>query len=473
MSRRVSDTTSYIPPWTEPYIIGVAGNSGSGKTSVSQQIISEINQPWTVLLSFDNFYNPLTPEERKLAFDNNFDFDTPESMDLDLLVETVKKLKRGERTNIPIYSFVHHNRTDKSTSIYGANVIIIEGIYALYDSRLRDLMDLKIYVDTDLDICLARRLTRDILYRGRNLEGAMKQWQRFVKPNAVRYVQPTMNNADLVIPRGLDNTVAIDLMIQHVQKQLHLKSINHINHLKALGKNITLKVDECPNIQFLPSNNQSKGINSILFNESTSMGDFIFYFDRISSLLIEAACNAFIQDFDPVQLSTATTQFTGLRQTQTLAAVSIIRSGDCFMTSIKRTFRDIPIGKLLIQSDSATGEPKLHYESLPKELFSKAEKKKILTFDSQIISGAAAIMAIQILIDHNIKQEDIVIVTYLCTELGLRRLMHAFPRVNIMIGKLSCMEISGTAKRYNEENFKDSYWHFRNRFIDNIYFGTN
>lgn len=460
---------SYIPPWTEPYIIGVAGNSGSGKTSVSQQIISQINQPWTVLLSFDNFYNPLTPEERKQAFSNNFDFDTPESLDLDLLVQTVKQLKRGERTQIPVYSFVNHNRTEKSTTIYGANVIIIEGIYALYDERLLDLMDLKIFVDTDLDICLARRLTRDILYRGRDLPGAMKQWERFVKPNAVRYVQPTMNNADLIIPRGLDNTIAIDLMIQHVQKQLYLNSIAHVEHLRSLGR-IQLDVDKCENIQFLPITNQTRGINSILFSQNTSRNDFIFYFDRVSSLLIELACSQFIDKFELVELSTKTARFSGLTPVYTVIAVSIIRLGDCFMTSIKRTFRDISIGKLLIQSDSTTGEPKLHFESLPQKLFNTCRYKKVLLFDSQIISGAASIMAIQILLDHGIAQQDIIITTYLSTELGLRRIMHVFPKVNIIIGKLSC--ISDEDKWYNQENFKDSHWLFRNRFIDNVYFGT-
>lgn len=465
------EISSYIPPWTEPYIIGVAGNSGSGKTSVSQRIISQINQAWTVLLSFDNFYNPLTEEERKQAFSNNFDFDTPESLDLDLLVETVKLLKQGRSTEIPVYSFLNHNRTDKSTTIYGANVIIIEGIYALYDPRLLSLMDLKIFVDTDLDVCLARRLTRDILYRGRDLLGIMSQWERFVKPNAVRYVQATMNNADLIIPRGLDNTIAIDLMIQHIQKQLYLKSIAHVAHLRSLGT-ILLDVDKCNNIQFLSISNQTLGINSILFNKYTSRNDFIFYFDRISSLLIETACNEFINTFESKQVSTKSGIFSGLIPNFTLFAVSIIRSGDCFMTSIKRTFRDISIGKLLIQSDSTTGEPKLHFESLPKKLFKSSINKKVLLFDSQIISGAASIMAIRILIDHGINQEDIILTTYLSTELGLRRIMHVFPKVNIIIGKLSCMDPTNSNKWYNKENFKDSHWHFRNRFIDNIYFGT-
>ncbi|RCK57339.1 Uridine kinase [Candida viswanathii] len=460
---------SYIPPWTEPYIIGIAGNSGSGKTSISQQIIQEINQPWTVLLSFDNFYNPLTPEESKRAFANNFDFDTPDSLDFELLVETIKNLKRGGKATIPVYSFTSHNRTNKTNTIYGANVIIVEGLYALYDERLLDMMDLKIYVDTDLDICLARRLTRDILYRGRDLGGAIQQWERFVKPNAVKFINPTMHNADLVIPRGLDNSIAINLMINHINNQLANKSRNHISRLRKLGININFDVNQF-NIKLLRDTNQVRGINSILFDTETSRNDFIFYFNRICGLLIELA-QEFITDYQEVDIETGKGIYHGKQVVQNqYIAINIIRSGDCFMSSIKRSFPEISIGKLLIQSDSSTGEPQLHFESLPLNL---TEKGEIMLFDSQIISGAGAIMAIQVLLDHGVKESDIILISYLSTEIGVRRIVNVFPKVKIVIGKLSNMEDLSTKSWYNQEGFLDSHWHFRNRFIDSLYFGTD
>lgn len=459
---------SYIPPWTEPYIIGVAGNSGSGKTSVSQQIIQEINQPWTVLLSFDNFYKPLSPEESKQAFANNFDFDTPESLDFELLVETIKNLKKGGKTTIPVYSFTSHNRTNKTNTIYGANVIIIEGLYALYDQRLLDMMDLKIYVDTDLDICLARRLTRDILYRGRDLGGAIQQWERFVKPNAVKFLNPTMNNADLVIPRGLDNSIAINLMINHINSQLATKSRNHISRLKKLGMNINFDINQF-NIKLLRDTNQVRGINSILFNTETSRNDFIFYFNRICGLLIELA-QEYIHEFKDVDIETGKGIYHGKKAIQThYVAINIIRSGDCFMSSIKKSFPEISIGKLLIQSDSSTGEPQLHFESLPHNLTTRGE---IMLFDSQIISGAGAIMAIQVLLDHGVKENDIILISYLSTEIGVRRIVNVFPNVKIVIGKLSTIENVDNKMWYNTEGFLDTHWHFSNRFIDSLYFGT-
>lgn len=459
---------SYIPPWTEPYIIGIAGNSGSGKTSISQKIIQDINQPWTVLLSFDNFYQPLTLEQSKLAFANNYDFDCPDSLDFDLLVETIGNLKKGGKTIIPVYSFTSHNRTSKTNTIYGANVIIVEGLYALHDQQLLDMMDLKIYVDTDLDICLARRLTRDILYRGRDLGGAMQQWEKFVKPNAVKFINPTVQNADLVIPRGLDNSIAINLMIKHIKNQLALKSRNHLQRLKKLGVNIKFDIDKF-NIKLLQNTNQVKGINSILFDTSTSRNDFIFYFNRMCGLLIELA-QEFMTNYTNVDIDTGKGIYHGKKLLQNqYNAVNIIRSGDCFMASIKKSFPVISIGKLLIQSDSTTGEPQLHFERLPHKL-----SDKIMLFDSQIISGAGAIMAIQVLLDHHVKEQDIILITYLSTEIGIRRIVNVFPKVKIVVGKLSSMEDSNSNNKvwYNNEGFLDSHWHFRNRFIDSLYFGT-
>ncbi|CCG25729.1 Urk1 protein [Candida orthopsilosis Co 90-125] len=477
--------SSYIPPWTAPYIIGIAGNSGSGKTSISQQIIQGINQPWTVLLSFDNFYKSLSPEESRRAFANEYDFDTPRSLDLDAVVETVRTLKRGGKSIIPVYSFAKHARTDKTNTVYGANVIIVEGLYALYDPRLLEMMDLKIYVDTDLDICLSRRLIRDILYRGRDLNGAIKQWTTFVKPNAVKYINPTKENADLVIPRGLDNTIAIDLMIKHIKNQLALKSKRHLQNLKSLGYNIEFKVENYPNLKLLKPTNQLRGINSILFNKNTSRDDFIFYFNRLSGLLIEYAQSNFF-DFKSRRVTCFEKpyKYQGMQAMQTqMVAVSIIRSGDCFMTSLKKTFPELTVGKMLIQSDSSTGEPQLHYESLPHNISSIG---RILLLDSQTISGAGAIMAIQVLVDHKVKQEDIIFVSYLSTEIGIRRILNVFPSVKLVIGKLSSMDATQFEQEegeeddrrrdslwYNEERFLDSHWHFRNRFIDSLYFGTN
>ncbi|GMM35862.1 uridine kinase [Saccharomycopsis crataegensis] len=462
-----ANETRYIPPWTQPYIIGVAGLSGSGKTSVASKIIEELNTPWTVLISLDNFYNPLTPEERETAFSNEFDFDSPSAVDLDLCYECVKSLKEGNKTKIPVYSFSKHDRTDKEITIYGANVIIIEGIYALYHQKLVDLMNLKIYVDTDLDICLARRLSRDILYRGRDLEGALKQWSTFVKPNADLFVKSTMQQADLVIPRGADNYIAIDMMIKHIQKQLLRKSREHLKYLEKLNNSLNkVELKNIINLIVLKETNQISAINTILTNKATSIDDFIFFFNRISSILISKALELLTYKPSDIPIITPTNVpvDNALEVVEEAIAVNIIRSGDCFMNSLKRTHPEIKIGKLLIQSDRKTGEPQLHSIMLPKNVGDKSLKKKILLMDAQIISGAAVIMSIQVLLDHGVTMEDIIIVCYSATEQGTRRILAAFSKVKIVLARIGSMD--GRNKEC------DNDWWFRTRYIDTMYYGT-
>ncbi|CDR36296.1 CYFA0S01e00188g1_1 [Cyberlindnera fabianii] len=444
----------YVPPWTEPYIIGVAGPSGSGKTSVASRIIQEINTPWTVLLSLDNFYKPLTEEERKLAYQSKWDFDTPDSIDLDLVYECVKSLKEGRKTQIPIYSFEKHNRTDRSVPVYGANVIVVEGIYALYSEKLNNLMNMKIYVDTDLDICLARRLNRDILHRGRDLAGVIQQWNDFVKPNAERYVKPTMRVADLIVPRGSENTIGINMLIRHIKKQLALKSQAHIEQIEKLTGKLDLSTH--PNLKSLEQTNQTRGIYTILLNKCTERDDFIFYFDRIATTLISRALE--LTEYTPVTITTPLAEMTTVKSTSEVIAVNIIRSGDCFMHSLRKTLPEIAIGKLLIQSDSTTGEPQLHAESLPRDIAQKGTK--VLLMDAQIISGAAVIMAIQVLTDHGVRPENITVVTYLAMDVGLGRVLSAFKGVNVVVGQV------GKASEMDEKPW------FRKRFIDEMYFGT-
>lgn len=494
LSSLSAEASHYIPPWSSPYIIGVAGLSGSGKTTVAQQIIDAINQPWTVLLSLDNFYKPLTPEQRQKAFKNEFDFDEPAALDLDLMYQCVKNLKEGKKTEIPVYSFANHDRTDQKLSIYGANVVIIEGILSLYDKKLLDLIDCKIFVDTDMDLCYSRRLLRDIVHRGRDLEGVIKQWDTFVKPNAVSYVLPTMNNADVIIPRGSDNVIAVNMLIEHIKKQLALKSKEHIHYLKMLGQAKT-EID-WSRVHLLPLTNQLKVIKSIILNENSTNDDFIFYFNRLASMLINEALN--YVDYtvggalSPPKVITTPV---GIKldpidayfQNRPVTGVSIVRSGDCFVSSLRKTIPAARIGKLLIQTDSRTGEPQLHTEKLPLYKMKadddtnfnicqrEVKRTNVLLFDAQMISGAGVIMAIKVLLDHGWIQEDIIVVTYTSSRKALTTLMTAFPKIQLVLG---CVSLDGQLdNEYLDVNSdiydKDGDWWMSTRFIDERYYGTS
>ncbi|AJT02517.1 Uridine kinase [Saccharomyces cerevisiae] len=456
-------SSRYIPPWTTPYIIGIGGASGSGKTSVAAKIVSSINVPWTVLISLDNFYNPLGPEDRARAFKNEYDFDEPNAINLDLAYKCILNLKEGKRTNIPVYSFVHHNRVpDKNIVIYGASVVVIEGIYALYDRRLLDLMDLKIYVDADLDVCLARRLSRDIVSRGRDLDGCIQQWEKFVKPNAVKFVKPTMKNADAIIPSMSDNATAVNLIINHIKSKLELKSNEHLRELIKLGSSPSQDVLNRNMIHELPPTNQVLSLHTMLLNKNLNCADFVFYFDRLATILLSWALDDIpVAHTNIITPGEHTMKNVVACQFDQVTAVNIIRSGDCFMKSLRKTIPNITIGKLLIQSDSQTGEPQLHCEFLPPNI----EKfGKVFLMEGQIISGAAMIMAIQVLLDHGIDLEKISVVVYLATEVGIRRILNAFDnKVNIFAGMIISRE-----KLQNHQ-----YKWALTRFLDSKYFGCD
>ncbi|GAM90118.1 hypothetical protein ANO11243_081580 [Dothideomycetidae sp. 11243] len=147
----------YSPPWADTSIIGVAGSSGSGKTSLSLAIIRQLSLPWVVILSMDSFYKPLTPEESAASFKSEYDFDSPAAIDFDLLIQRLKDIKAGKKTEIPIWSFNKHDREAETTTIYSPHVLILEGIFALHDPRVLEMLDLRIYCEADADLCLSRR----------------------------------------------------------------------------------------------------------------------------------------------------------------------------------------------------------------------------------------------------------------------------------------------------------------------------
>lgn len=223
-----------------PYIIAVGGQSGSGKTSLAQLLKDKIDSKNSVLIAIDNFYKPLTPEEREIALNNEYDFDNPNALDLDLMYELLYDIKvnNSKTIKVPKYSFVEHNRIpNEFFVINNPHIIILEGLYALYDERILNLIDLKIYVDADLDICLARRITRDMLHRGRDLEGCLKQWIKFVKPASEVFIRPTMKKADVIIPNFASKSdKGVKVLISHLKNKLMEREVK-----ETKGSEETLK----------------------------------------------------------------------------------------------------------------------------------------------------------------------------------------------------------------------------------------
>lgn len=415
----------YVPPWREPYFIGVAGCSGSGKTTITRELTQKLNVPWTVLLSMDNFYRPLGWDDRQLAFNSEYDFDHPNCVDFNLLYDVLTKLKRGEKAEVPIYSFKEHNRTAQSLTLYGANIVIVEGIYALYDPRVLEMLDLKVFVHEDYDVCMARRLSRDTLHRGRDLELSIKQWHKFVKPNYLSHILPTAKSANLLIPNGVENVVAINMLYSFLQRQLLQKSEAHLQELRELGQQQTSITGDTPWFETLEKSNQLSVLLTMIQNVHCDREDFVFAVDRLARRMmteaLEIICTHLQLDICKLRLCAAT----------------LVRGGECFEMALRKMIPELYIGRLLILSDSRTGEPKLHLCKLPDWLGKSGGEQlaPVILTAAQISSGASAVMAIAILVDHGVKQDHIVLCAFLSSEIGARRIKAAFPRVHLLFGE--------------------------------------
>ncbi|WP_048600402.1 uridine kinase [Rubeoparvulum massiliense] len=198
----------------KPVIIGVAGGTGSGKTTVARQIYSRFQES-VVIIEQDAYYKDqshLTFEERKKT-----NYDHPLAFDNDLLIEQLKQLMEGETVEKPVYDYTLHTRSKETVKVEPKEVIILEGILILEDEGLRNLMDMKIYVDTAADVRILRRMIRDIHERGRTIEGVVEQYLSVVRPMHMQFVEPTKRYADLIIPEGGQNHVAIDLLATKVR----------------------------------------------------------------------------------------------------------------------------------------------------------------------------------------------------------------------------------------------------------------
>ena len=198
-------------------VIGIAGGSGSGKTTLMKNLVQQFQGEVSVV-SHDNYYkrnDDMTYEERC-----QINYDEPAAFDTELMVQQLQQLRRGESVLCPVYDYTVHNRSDETVVIEPKRVIIVEGILIFADEALRELMDIRIFVDTDADIRLCRRIKRDVNKRGRTLESVLNQYQQTVKPMHEKYVEPSKKFAHLVVPEGGKNYVALDMIVDRIQRHL-------------------------------------------------------------------------------------------------------------------------------------------------------------------------------------------------------------------------------------------------------------
>ena len=204
-------------------VIGIAGGTGSGKTTITRKLIQRFGHEVSVIYH-DNYYKAhhnMPYEERA-----KLNYDQPDAFDTDQLIEAVRALKKGRQVVCPVYDYSIHDRSEKTVTVKPARVVIVEGILIFENRELCDLMDIKVFVDADADVRILRRIVRDVRDRGRSLESVVNQYLSTVKPMHEKYVEPSKRNADIIVPEGGHNKVALELLMERVRAHLEGKCDN-------------------------------------------------------------------------------------------------------------------------------------------------------------------------------------------------------------------------------------------------------
>ena len=200
-------------------LIGIAGGTGSGKTTLANKLVDSFGDDEVSILRHDNYYkrhDEMNYEER-----SRLNYDHPDAFDTELLCEHIKELKTGSSVSMPVYDYSLHNRPKETILVNPAPVIVLEGIMIFAEPKLCDLMDIKVFVDTDADVRILRRIVRDVKNRGRSLDSVICQYLTTVKPMHEQFVEPSKRRADIIIPEGGENVVALDMLIERVRKHLN------------------------------------------------------------------------------------------------------------------------------------------------------------------------------------------------------------------------------------------------------------
>nr|GMC76368.1 uridine kinase-like protein 3 [Ipomoea batatas] len=406
-------TSTGVNVLKQPFVIGVAGAAASGKTTVCDLIIEQLRDQRVVLVNQDSFYHNLTPEE--LTKVHEYNFDHPDAFDTEQLLSVMDKLKHGQAVDIPKYDFkCYKNNVFPPRRVNPSDVIILEGILIFHDPRVRDLMNMKIFVDTDADVRLARRIRRDTVEKGRDIATVLDQYSKFVKRAFDDFILPTKKYADIIIPRGGDNHVAVDLIVQHIRTKL--------------GQHDLCKI--YPNLYVIQSTFQIRGMHTLVRDSKTTKHDFVFYADRLIRLVVEHGLGHL--PFTEKQVITPTgSVYSGVDFCKRLCGVSVIRSGESMENALRACCKGIKIGKILIHREGDNGQ-QLIYEKLPEDI----AERHVLLLDPILGTGNSAVEAISLLLKKGVPESKILFLNLISAPQGVHMVCKRFPRIKMVTSEI-------------------------------------
>ncbi|KAG6756826.1 hypothetical protein POTOM_040269 [Populus tomentosa] len=406
----------------QPFVIGVAGGAASGKTTVCDMIIQQLHDQRVVLVNQDSFYHDLTEEE--LTRVHEYNFDHPDAFDTEQLLCAMEKLRHGQAVDIPKYDFKSYkNNVFPARRVNPSDVIILEGILIFHDPRVRELMNMKLFVDTDADVRLARRIRRDTVEKSRDIGTVLDQYSKFVKPAFDDFILPTKKYADIIIPRGGDNHVAIDLIVQHICTKLG----QHDIFSGSVYCTVFCLFSSSNHITCLM---QIRGMHTLIRDSQTTKHDFVFYADRLIRLVVEHGLGHL--PFTEKQVTTPTgSVYTGVDFCKRLCGVSIIRSGESMENALRACCKGIKIGKILIHREGDNGQ-QLIYEKLPQDILDR----HVLLLDPILGTGNSAVQAISLLISKGVPESNIIFLNLISAPQGVHVVCKRFPRIKIVTSEI-------------------------------------
>ena len=377
------------------------------------------------------------------------------------LVKILKDLLLRNPVEVPVYDFVTHSRGEETIRVEPADVIIIEGILVLAMEEVRDLCHMKIFVDTDDDLRLARRLKRDTVDRGRSVDGVISQYTTFVKPMFDTFVSPSKKYADVIIPWAQgENSVAIDLIVQHIRTKLGQNDLRRIY----------------PNLIVLPPNFQIRGMHTIIRNARCHRADFVFYADRLIRLVVEHALGHLPFKNEIVKTPNGDV-YNGVTFSKKICGVSIIRSGEAMENALRACCKGIKIGKILIERRDREGTadlavfspppsqrpsrhsssavtmvasledgtstdamsdspplktPRVIYEKMPSDI----ADRYVLLLDPILATGVSSMSAIDRLKSCGVREDRIMFVTVIAASQGIHALAMRYPQMKIITSEV-------------------------------------
>lgn len=395
------------------FFIGVTGASASGKTTVCQKIMDGLADQRCALVCVDWFYHGLAPGVKAAEYN----FDHPSAFDFEGLRDTLLRMRGGEPVSVPRYDFSKHCRDpEQATEIGTVDVVIVEGILTFYDPAVRDMLHMKVFVDEDADVCLSRRIRRDVADRGRSVDSVLAQYERFVKPSFEGYIFPTKRCADIIVPRGANNLVAIDVIVKHCALK-----IQQVDLRKVL-----------PNLVVMANSYQARGLHTLFRDATTSRHDFVFYADRLMRLLIEEGLGLLPFERKSVTTPSGATYY-GVGFSAGLCGVSLMPGGEAMENSLRTVCANIRTGKMLITSPESD-QRVVSYSKLPANI----GPRHVLLMEPVLNTGLGCITAIEHLLSPAVgcAEERVIVLCVIASRQATTDVCKRFPMLRLVVSAI-------------------------------------